>query len=339
MIPPPVQGGKNVKYINIPSVARPVSRIVLGASGPRFASGGDVSDLMEAALACGINAVDTARQYGLSEQAIGRWLRRGGNRDSMVLISKCCHPSHAFLARVNEKAAAEDLARSLEALNTDRIDVYLLHRDNEAVPVGRIVDFLNRFHAEGKIGAFGGSNWRAERIAQANEYAAKNGLLGFAVSSPHFSLGLQRHDPWGNGCRTVTGGRNAAQRQFYRDTQMPILAWSSLCGGLFSGKLKAGEWDRLRKRLGWRAQWAYGSPDNRERLARCEALAKEKDASTAQIVLAWLLGGDLNVLPVIGASGADRIAENAAAADVELSENERNWLDLVSEERTPKQDA
>ena len=324
-----------MKYVTIPSVSQPVSRIVLGGSSQRFFAGGDVSDLMEAALSSGINAVDTARAYGQSEQAIGRWLRADGNRERIVIISKCCHPSYGFWPRVNEKAAEEDLERSLEALQTNRIDVYLLHRDNESVPVGRIVDFLNRFHAEGKIGAFGGSNWRAERVAQANAYAADHGLKGFVVSSPHYSLGCQRHDPWGNGCRTITGSRNAPQRVYYRDAQMPILAWSSLCGGLFSGKLKAEQWGQMTKRMGWRGKWAYGSADNRERLARCEVLAREKGATTAQIALSWLLCGDLTVLPVIGASGPDRIAENAAAAEVELTREEVAWLNLDAEDRTP----
>ena len=324
-----------MKYVQIPSVPLPVSRIVLGGSGSAFSSGGEIAGIMESALQSGINAVDTARQYGKSEETIGRWLQSQGKREEIVLISKCCHPSHAFISRVSQQAAADDLRRSLDALRTERIDVYLLHRDDESAPVGRIVDFLNRFHEEGKIGAFGGSNWTAKRIAEANAYARQHGLIGFAVSSPHFSLGRQRHDPWGNGCKTVTGDGNAAQRAFYQETQIPLLAWSSLCGGVFSGKLKAAEWGRMRKRLDLRAWWAYGCADNRERLSRCERVAKEKGASVAQIALAWLLTGDLNALPVIGASGPARIRENAAAAEIELSARERAYLDLKSSGNEP----
>ena len=316
-----------MKYIQIPSVSLPVSRIVLGGSSGVFISGGDLSGIMESALACGINTIDTAREYGRSEEAIGRWLKTKGERDKIVLISKCCHPCYAFISRVSEQAARDDLQRSLDTLQTDHIDVYLLHRDRETVPVGRIVDFLNRFHEEGKIGAFGGSNWTAKRIAEAHAYAQAHGLTGFSVSSPHFSLGRQRHDPWGNGCKTITGEKNAAQRAYYQENQMAVLAWSSMCGGVFSGKLKAAEWSGLRKRLGLRAWWAYGSPDNRERLVRCERLAREKGATVAQIALAWLLTGKINVLPVIGASGAARIRENAAAADIPLSDQERAYLD------------
>ena len=318
-----------MRYVQIPNVVQPVSQMILGGSSARFNSGSDVTDLIEGALACGINAVDTARVYGESENAIGRWLKAGDRRNKIVLISKGCHPSMAFHKRVSANAAADDLKRSLEALNTDRIDIYLLHRDDESVPVGKIVDFLNRHHEEGRIGAFGGSNWTADRIAQANAYAAQHGLKGFTVSSPHYSLGRQRHDPWGNGCKTITGEKHAKEREYYSETQMPVLAWSSLCNGVFSGKLTSREWGKLQKYFGINSKWAYGCRDNRERLSRCEKIAAEKGVTVAQIALAWMLSGPINAFPIISASSPARIKENAAAADIELSEQEYAWLDLA----------
>ena len=324
-------GCAQMKYARIPFVDQPVSRIILGGSGGRFLSGGDIGDIMDAALACGINAVDTARVYGRSEEALGRWLKEGQRRDRVVIISKGCHPSMAFHRRVNARAAGDDLKQSLEALNTDHIDVSLLHRDDPSVPVGAILEFLNRFHEDGLIGAFGGSNWTAKRIAEANAYAEEHGLAGFTVSSPHYSLGRQRHDPWGNGCKTATGGSHAEERRYYEDTQMPLVAWSSLCAGVFSGKLKSDEWGNLQKTFGINTRWAYGCRDNRERLSRCEKLAEEKNASVAQIALAWILKDSMSVFPVIGASGPARVRENAAAADIGLSDREYAWLNLEEE--------
>lgn len=315
-----------MKYTNIPYVEKPVSRIVLGGSSDIFRSGGDVGEVMAAALSCGINVVDTAREYRKSEEAIGRWLREGGKREDIVIISKCCHPVMSFVPRVGERQAEDDLKRSLSNLGTDRIDIYLLHRDNEAVPVGRIIDFLNRFHEEGRIGAFGGSNWRAERVAEANAYAESHGLVGFTVSSPHYSLGRQKRDPWGNGCRTITGEKNAAQREFYIKTGMPVIAWSSLCAGVFSGKLKSSEKGKIMKYFGFNPAWAYDCSDNYERLRRCEELAERKGATVAQLALAWLLGDEMTVLPVVAASSPKRVMENARAAELELTAEERQYL-------------
>ncbi len=318
-----------MKYVKIPGISLPVSRIILGGSGGCFASGGDVGGLIEEALASGINTVDTARVYGKSEEAIGRWLRHGGDRSRLVIISKCCHPSMAFLNRVTERAAEDDLKRSLDALGTDRIDIYLLHRDAPNVPAGRIVEWLNRFREESRIGVFGGSNWSAERIREANDYATGHGMTGFAVSSPHYSLGRQRHDPWGNGCRTVTGETHRDEREWYAAQGMPLIAWSSLCGGVFSGKIKSGEWGRIQAVFGINTRWAYACRDNRERLVRCEKLAAEKGVPVSVIALAYLLCGDIAAMPVIGASSPGRIRENAAAAELELTKEERDWLDLA----------
>lgn len=320
--------GCTVKYTNVPFVKKPVSRVVLGGSGPLFTSGGDISDVMEAALESGINCVDTARAYGKSEEAIGKYFRQTGRRNDFVLISKCCHPSLSFIQRVDQRSAEDDLERSLEALGTDHIDIYFLHRDNEGVSVGKIAEFMHRFHEEGKIGAFGGSNWSANRIAELNAYAEAHGLTGFTVSSPHYSLGRQLRDPWGNGCKTITGSKNASQRAFYAQSRMPLFCWASLCGGMFSGKLKSAEAGGVLKHFGFNTAWGYGSTDNYERLRRCELLASEKGITVAQIALAWILGSGMNTLAIAGGSSAKRITENAQAAKIELTEAERCYLNL-----------
>lgn len=94
-----------------------------------------------------------------------------------------------------------DCHNSLAKLKTSHIQLYLLHRDDPQVPVGPIMETLNRLHAEGKIGVFGASNWTMERMMEANEYAYKHGLVPFTVSSPNFGLANQLDDPWGGGCR------------------------------------------------------------------------------------------------------------------------------------------
>ena len=321
-----------MEYRKLPQLDREASRLVLGTSGKRFVAGEDVEDIMEAALEIGINCVDTAREDGKSEEAIGRWLKKSGKRDQIVLISKCCHPHFAFLQRVNEKAAEEDLKKSLEALGTDHIDLYLFHRDQESVPVEKIVEFMNRFLEEGKIRAYGGSNWSAKRIAAANAYAEKNGLVGFTATSPHYSLGRQKRDPWGNGCKSITGDQMKAERAYYLQTQMPIFCWSSLCNGVFSGKLASTDKGQIMKMFGFNTFWGYDCPDNYERLARCEELAKKKDTTVSAITLAWVLGSELNTFPIVSASSPRRLKENGKVLELKLTEEERTWLNLGEKE-------
>ena len=104
-----------------------------------------------------------------------------------------------------------DAHNSLAKLKTNHLDIYMLHRDDPSVPVGPIVDVLNRLYDEGKIGAFGGSNWTVERTEEANNYALKHGLQPFTVASPNFGLADQLGDPWGGGCEMCIRDRNAAE--------------------------------------------------------------------------------------------------------------------------------
>ncbi len=316
-----------MKYGSIPYVERPVSRLVFGGALPSFLKGEENNAILDAALEAGITVFDTARNYAMSEKTIGIWLRERGCRDRVVLLSKCAHPDDDGTKRVSEAAIRADFARSAELLGTDHIDIYLLHRDDPEVDVAVPTETLNALHAEGKIGAFGGSNWTHERIREANEYAYRHGLIPFTVSSPHFSLARQQQDPWGGGCVSITGEENAAARAWYRETQMPAFAYSSLGRGLFSGKFTST--DQPERYLDAVALRGYGCRDNYERLARCEELAKRKNCTVSQLALAWIFHQGINVFAICAMSSPKRIADNAAALALELSDEECRYLDLA----------
>ena len=199
-------------YGKIEGVSQPVSRIFLGTASPPFNTGLDGSELLEAALSQGINAIDTARVYGLSENSLGTWLDRPGNREKVVLLSKCGHPAEDGARRVCAAEMRRDLEISLEALRTDHIDIYLLHRDDPAIPVGEIMETFQSMFEDGRINAFGGSNWTVARLREANAYAAAHGLRPMTASSPQFGLASQVKDPWGGNCVTATGPAAAEDR-------------------------------------------------------------------------------------------------------------------------------
>lgn len=234
--------------------------------------------------------------------------------------------------RVNEKEMRKDFAKSASYLNTDYIDIYLLHRDDPDVEAGEIVEIFNAMHAEGKIGAFGGSNWTHERIEQANEYAYKHNLIPFTVSSPNFSLAEQICDPWGGGCVTISGRENKEAREWYEKNQMPVIAYSSLGRGLFSGKVKGSEPEKAGEILDQTAMKGYASPDNFERLRRCERLAAEKGCTVPQIAMAWVYCQKMNTFAVVSTSNPKRMEENIAALSIQLSEVEMQYLDLERED-------
>lgn len=317
-----------MEYVEIPYVNKKVSRILFGTAMEPFMSGGDGNAQLDAIYGTGVTTFDTARMYQDSEKSLGKWIVDRNMRDKIVLLSKCAHPDMFGRRRVNDKEIRKDFAISSKYLNTDYIDIYLLHRDDPDVEAGEIVEILNALHAEGKIGAFGGSNWTHQRIEQANEYAYKHSLVPFSVSSPNFGLAEQIADLWGGGCVTISGPDNTEARAWYRANQMPVIAYSSLGRGLFSGKLKSCDADHAEKVMDKAAMKGYGCPANFQRLRRCEELAEQKNCTVPQIAMAWIYKQNLNTFAVVSTSKASRMKENIEALHIELSEDEIKYLDL-----------
>ena len=318
-----------MEYIRIPHVKGKVSRIIFGTAMKPFNEGKSDDALLDAVLAMGVTVLDTARVYGGAEEALGGWLERTGCRDRIVILSKCGHfDLETGRRRVCPEAMRADLQTSLEALHTDFIDIYLLHRDNPDVPVGPLVETFNEMHAEGRIGAFGGSNWTHERIEEANEYAYAHNLIPFEVSSPNFGLADQIEDPWGQGCVTIAGPRAKEAREWYRRNGMPVIAYSSLAHGFFSGRLKSTNPEDAPNILDAPAVKGYVCPENFERLRRCEQLAGRKKTTVPQLAMAWMFHLRLNLCAVVSTSRPDRMKRNIDALALPLTDEECRWMNL-----------
>ncbi len=319
-----------MKYGKIMNVKQPVSRILMGTASEPFQSGGDASDILDSMFELGVTAIDTARNYGLAERSVGDWMEKRGNRDKVVILSKCSHPYEFSSRRVSEKDIREDFAVSSGLLRTDHIDIYLLHRDVEDVDVSVPIEVLNAMHSEGKIGAFGVSNWTLERIRKANEYAAAHGLIPFTVSSPNYSLAYQAEDMWG-GSVTVSGPENRSVRDWYASSGMPVVAHSPMARGFFSGRFTSADRETAAAALDEYARKGFYHEENFERLRRCEIMAEQKGCTVAQLSLAWLFSSPMNMFAAVSTSSPERMAQNIAALDIELTPAERDYLDLVSD--------
>lgn len=322
-----------MKFGHATGVDKPISRLVQGTVmlSPKKL---DYSlRLLDDVFAAGGNTFDAAHNYGNgeSERALGEWLETRGVRDHVVILTKGGHPS-VDRRRVTPYDITADLFDSLARLRSDYIDLYVLHRDDPNVPVGPIVEILNEHHRAGRIGAFGGSNWSVERIAQANEYARAQGLVPFAVSSPHFSLAEQGQPPWA-GCVSISGPQNAAARAWYQETQMPVFVWSSLANGFFAGKSDHKDREAFAQTLEESSVRAYVSDANFERLDRASELAREKGLTLPQIAMAYVLGQPLNLFALVGCRSGEEFKANMIALETNLTDDEMAWLDLRRDSR------
>jgi aryl-alcohol dehydrogenase-like predicted oxidoreductase len=322
-------------YGEITGVKLPVARVVQGTT----IIGSDLDEAQSFALLdevheLGCNTIDTAHVYsgGNSERILGRWMKARGLREKIVVITKGGAHSEDR-RRVTPFDIAADLYDSLARLKTEYIDLYLLHRDDPDTAVEPIIDTLNEHVRAGRIHAFGASNWSYERIEAANLYARKNGLEPFAASSPQFSLAESRDEPWPL-CLSISGSAGVSARRWYAQTQMPLLVWSPLASGFFTGRFRRDnlhlfgerEWDEVAIRT-------YASEANFQRFDRASILAAEKGLTAAQIALAYVMNQPMNLFAVVGPHSAQKFKANVGASEVKLTREEMDWLDLKTDSR------
>lgn len=131
------------------------------------------------------------------------------------------------------------------------------------------------------------------------------------------------------GCITISGPANEDARAWYRENQMPVIAYSSLGRGLFSGRVKGSEPEKASQVMDPVAMRGYGCPENFERLRRCEILAAQKNCTVPQIAMAWIYRQNLNTFAVVSTTKASRMEENMEALHIALTEDEILYLDLT----------
>jgi len=322
-----------MEYGTVAGIDKPVSRLVQGTIPLTEDDVPGSLALLDAVYEHGCRTFDTAHGYGSGacERVLGQWVNSRAVRDDIVILDKGAHPYDGRV-RVTPEDITSDLHESLQRMNLDFVDLYVLHRDNPAVPVGPIVEVLNEHKRSGKIGEFGGSNWSAARIAEANAYAVENGLDPFTISSPNFSLAVQVKPPW-DGCLSISGPAGESERSWYVEQGMPIFPWSSLAGGFFSGRFRRDNLDTFESYLDRLCVESYCSEENFQRLNRVEELGARYGLSIPQVAMASIMSQPIDVFALVGCRTGDEFAMNTAVLGQKLTADELTWVDLRSDER------
>ena len=316
------RAGGVMKYGCVAGLDKPVSRLVVGCDNQRTYA--HAAAVFDAFVEAGGNCFDTAFVYqaGLPERLLGQWLKnRGSLRDELVVIVKGAHPPHCDPASVTAQ-----LHTSLERLGIGRADLYLMHRDNPAVPVGEFVDVLNEHHTAGRIGAFGGSNWSVARVQEANAYAAARGLRGFTAVSNNFSLARMVEPVW-DGCISAS---DAESRGWFTREQAALFAWSSQARGFFLPQPPPRFGNSPTENEIIRC---WHSDDNFQRRERALALARERGVEAINIVLAYVLCQPFPTFALFGPRTLEEIRTSLPGLTVDLSPEELAWLDLERDAR------
>lgn len=289
--------------------------------------------LLDRFVALGGNFLDTARIYSdwvpgeprRSERIIGDWMTARRNRARLVLATKGAHPfiDSVDIPRTSVAEIRDDLEGSLRTLRTDVIDLYWLHRDDPTRPVEHFIDLLNAFLREGKIRAFGASNWTAARLRAASDYAKKSGQQGFTANQPFWCLGVAASRP-----PPFTGfvKFDAEAYRFHRETGMAVIPYTSQANGFFS-KLARGD-TGLEKH-------DFHVPANLAAGRIVQELAAAKRVAPSAIVLAYLWSRPFPVVPIIGSRTIAQLEDGIAALPVRLTAAELASLEAASQSGLP----
>jgi aryl-alcohol dehydrogenase-like predicted oxidoreductase len=306
-----------------------VSELILGTMG--FAGGGQFSGVgqidldgarrqVDMALDAGVNLIDTADIYtaGAAEELVGRALE--GRRDRVLLATKARFsmgrgPNDAGLSRHHLIEACE---ASLRRLQTDHIDLYQVHEWDGQTPLEETLGALEHLVQSGKVRYVGCSNYAGWQVTKALGIAQDRGLPKFVSQQVYLSL-----------------QERSAEYEIVPsaiDQGLGLLIWSPLAGGLMSGKYRRGQEppEGARHTSEWSEPPVYDEDKLYDTIEALVEIADAHGVSAARVALAWLLARPGITSLIVGARTEEQLADNLAAAELELTPEEHARLEEVS---------
>jgi aryl-alcohol dehydrogenase-like predicted oxidoreductase len=280
--------------------------------------------LLDALVASGLTAIDTADMYstwvpghqgGESEAIIGKWLAARGGRDKLVIMTKVGMdmPDGKGLSASWIKTSVD---RSLKRLNTDVIDLYQAHKDDEATPLAETLGAFGDLITAGKVRAIGASNYTAPRLAEALKVSDDNGLPRYVSLQPHYNL---------------------VDRPLFEDALeavcleqgLGVIPYYSLASGFLTGKYRS-EADLGKSAARGQGVAKYLKGHGPKVLAALDQVAAETKSTPAQAALAWLMARPSITAPIASSSRPEQLVDLIKACDLSLSKAQIAALDEAS---------
>jgi len=280
--------------------------------------------LLDAFVAAGFNAIDTADVYskwvpghtgGESEMILGKWMKKRGNRDKLIIATKLgieMGPGLKGLSRSYILRAVED---SLQRLQTDYIDLYQSHTDDPDAPLEETLGTYAELIAQGKVRAIGASNYTADRLAAALETSKKTGLPKYQSLQPNYNL-YDRAE------------FEAQLEPLCMKEGLGVINYFPLAAGFLSGKYRS-ESDMANKPRA-RMVKKYLNQRGLKILDALDAVAKKYNATPARVSLAWLLARAGITAPIVSATNLEQLSDLIASVELKLDQPSVELLNQAS---------
>ena len=271
----------------------------------------------------GFTAIDTADSYshwapgnkgGESETIIGKWLKERGNRDKIVLATKVGSNPGKEGRDVSKNYILKAAEDSLRRLQTDHIDLYLTHWDNQATPVEETLEAYDQLIKDGKVRYIGASNLSPERIRESLATSEENELAKYSVLQPEYSLMERKKFEEG-------------YWELVKEYDLGVISYFSLASGFLTGKYrKAEDITGDRKDIVQK----YFSDKGLKILHTLDKISEKHGVSNAAVALKWIMQRPGITAPIVSATKSSHLTAFEEAVDLQLSGEEMERLNEVS---------
>lgn len=316
-VPPKIRA---MRYTRLGRTGVTVSRICLGCMSygtsewrPWVLDARASAPFFKRAIEAGINFFDTADMYslGVSEEVTGRWLRKYGNLDELVIATKVFFPMNdrpnmGGLSRKHIQQACED---SLRRLGVDTIDLYQIHRLDPNTPIEEMLAALDHLVTQGKVRYLGASSMYAWQFQRLLSTADHKGLTRFATMQNHYNLVYREEE--------------REMLPLCAEQGIAVIPWSPLARGMLAGtRTKLGDSSTTRSSSDGLDQILYDEPSDWDVVDAVKSVAAQRGEPPARVALAWLLSKSVVTAPIVGATKPSHLEDAIAATELTLSDAE-----------------
>ena len=284
-------------------------------------------DILDAYLDKGFDAVDTSNQYshwvpgntgGESETIIGNWLKKSGGRDKIVLMTKVggTFPGNPK-PNTSKKHILEQVDVSLKRLQTDYIDLYQTHYDDESIPVEETLEAYEQLVKEGKVRWIGTSNMSAQRVLESIELSEQQHWSRYQTLQPEYNLfSREKYE--------------TEYEQLAVEQQLGVLTYYSLASGFLTGKYKSeADFNQSARSEGVKKQ--YWNERGKRIVAALEEVADAYKTTSTAVALAWLIARPSVAAPIVSATRENHLEPFVSAVQLQLSPESMEKLDAASD--------
>lgn len=280
-------------------------------------------DILDKFTAAGFNFIDTADTYawwingtgGQSETIIGNWLKARGNRKDIVLATKVGSETKEHGYDISKKHILKSVDESLQRLQTDYIDLYYTHFDDNKTPVEETLSAYDEVIKAGKVRYIAASNVSAERLVASFEAAEKNNLPKYVALQPHYNL-LERTS------------FETAYAPLVEKYDLSVFPYWSLAAGFLTGKYRTEEDFATTARGGGIKK--YFDDKGKAVLTALDKVSAKHNSKPATVALAWLLANPLITAPIVSATSENQLQTLFAAPALVLDAEDVALLNNAS---------